>query len=187
MGYDEEKRLEEADKNYSDRHQEWATEYAREEENKRYNDELEKEKSIIDKENKQLQEEIRQDTFKKVKELYKKGSLFERLLRKVNGLAPNWREIQHYDQESLDYLLRVRSGNTYAQKESLKNIEKLVKDGKRNNVTEKELNSERFEKFANKLGMSKSQLTRDRQMDYAKEHNMPFTVVQELEKVGRSR
>lgn len=187
MGYEEEKRYEVMNNNAKARQQEWAIKHAQEQQDKRFHDELMVEFADKEKDKTQTKEELRQYTFQDVKKVYKNGSKFERLLRKANGIAPNWKEIEQYDQKNLDYLLKVSRGETKAQKDAVKAMEKRAMEGKRDYPSEKELSAKRFEKFASKLGLSKSQLTLERQMEYANENNMSLAAVQELEETGRSR
>ncbi|MBQ6547130.1 MAG: hypothetical protein IJL74_03950 [Bacilli bacterium] len=110
-----------------------------------------------------LDEESRQYTFKKVKELYKQGSIFERLARKTKGEAPDWKKIEEYDQEILDYLEAVRRGDTFAQKQQEREHDRRAykSGGKIQPYTEEELNKKRFDKFVAKLMKSESELKKE--------------------------
>ena len=129
-------------------------------------------------ENNETIEQDRIATFNKLKRTYKNGSKFERFVRKVKGQAPDWKAISKYDQKDLDYLLKVRLGETHDQKMFEKGM----------NMTEKQLKQSRFDAFADKLGLSKSQLRTARQTEYAKTHDMTLEAVKDMEAApGRVR
>jgi hypothetical protein len=59
------------------------------------------------------QEKVR--TFKKVKEQYKKLNFFDRVLNKLNGHSPNWKNVQKLSKEELEFLIKVGSGKASFQ------------------------------------------------------------------------
>lgn len=61
----------------------------------------------------------RLETFKRVKQQYKamgKKHKFERIINKLQGKSPNWKKIQEYSQEQLNYLSKVQQGEALSQK-----------------------------------------------------------------------
>ncbi len=115
------------------------------------------------KEEAQFDEEIRQHSFKKVKDIYKQGSVFDRLARKTKGEAPDWKKIEEYDQETLDYLQAIRRGDTAAQKQQVREHDKRAykSEGKIQPYTEEELQKKRFDKFVAKLMKSEAELKQE--------------------------
>ena len=128
-----------------------------------------------------LAQEERLMLFKQVKDIYKRGSKFDRFSRMVKGNAPDWSKMDNYRKEDFEYLLDVRRGDTYDQREAQKSYDKLVSQGKREPLSEKEINSKRFDQFAAKLGLAKDVLRSQRYIDEAQRKGLRADEVKAME------
>ncbi len=121
------------------------------------------------KEKAQLDESMRLSTFRKIKEMYKKDSFFSRLSRKLNGNSPDWKSIEQYDLEALEYIERVRSGDTYKQRMDVKRNEELAKKDKNKSPYSKEtLDAKRFGAFLRALGLSENAILKEIEAEKAR-------------------
>ncbi len=120
-----------------------------------------------ERENAQLEEDIKQGTLKKLREAYERQSIWERTKRKIDGKAPNWKALEQYSAESIEYLERVRRGDTYEQKSAVERNRKAARDtdGKVHEYSEETINAKNFNKFLQKLTKSDSELKREMEVD----------------------
>ena len=102
------------------------------------------------------------------KNIYKKDSLFARLARRVRREAPDWKTIESYSAEALDYLDDVLNGRTYSQRkevkrnqDAIKKMNKEVDSAKFNAYNSETLQKKNFAKFLSKLMMSETALKRE--------------------------
>ncbi len=106
-------------------------------------------------------------TFRKLMETYRKDSAFSRLSRKIKGESPDWKKIEGYSTEVLDYLEAVANGDTYTQRKSAKRhsdaMKKINKEtGRDFKVPSSEsLEAQYFNQFLKKLMMSEPGLLRE--------------------------
>lgn len=76
-------------------------------------DEIKKRERLREKEEKRRIEEERLQTFQDIKKKYKaagKKHKWERFINKLQGKGPNWKKIQDYTQEVLDFLRSTQMG-----------------------------------------------------------------------------
>ena len=121
----------------------------------------------VDRENARLAEDIKKSTLRKLKEDYNKQSMWERAQRKINGKAPNWKELETYSPEAIEYLDRVSRGDTYAYKKSIQNNKQYAKEtnGRIKEYTDEQKQAKRFNKLLQKLLLSDSELRREMETD----------------------
>lgn len=106
-------------------------------------------------------------TFRNLVAMYKKDSSFSRLSRKLRGEGPNWKEIEGYGSEALDYLEAVAKGETYTQRKDAKRnadaMKKISKESGRSfsPLSEESLQAKHFNQFLRKLMMSEPALLRE--------------------------
>lgn len=91
-------------------------------ETKREMEESKKQKLEQEKLERKKADEKKKEAFKKVKQAYKKVDVWSRFVNKIKGRTPNWKKVQGYSQEELEYLLRVSKGNTVSQQERFDRI-----------------------------------------------------------------
>ena len=114
-----------------------------------------------------LRESMSSATFRKLVEMYKKDSSFSRLSRKIKGEAPNWKKIEGYSAEALDYLEAVAKGDTYSQRKDVKRNRDTLKTMNKassmntSSLSNESLQSRYFAQFLKKLMMSEPALLRE--------------------------
>ncbi len=116
----------------------------------------------VDRENARLAEDIKLSTLKRLRREYEKQSAFERASRKLKGLAPDWKKLETYSPESIEYLDRIDRGDTYAQKAAIENRRKAVKEhhGHLKEYTPEQIRDRNFNKLLQHLLKSEAELKR---------------------------
>lgn len=94
----------------------------------------ERQKREEERQKKQDDELERLETFKQVKESYKKrkGKSFRRLMDRISGNSPKWKQVRTYTKEELEFALKSLSGETTFMKNRNKHETDFNKISNRN-------------------------------------------------------
>lgn len=126
-----------------------------------------------------LEEELRTAAFNRIKDMYKKSSLFERVAKKAKGESPDWKAIEGYNLDTLEYLEDVRRGDTFMQKEMVRQHDMNARKTKGELYTDEQLKQKRFEQFKSKLMKSEAALRQE--IEFNKKKSL-----ESYEKYGRN-
>lgn len=120
----------------------------------------EKQKNAEEKSRKKESETTRLETFKQVKQAYKrtKGHGFRKLADRIFGNSPKWDKVKKYPQEELDYVLKTLQGDTQLRRRDISRIEEKNLPFKEAQANIKSGNWRKFTKMLNSPYQLKSSM-----------------------------
>ena len=126
-----------------------------------------REKSEIDHE--QLVEQLRIQTFNRVKNQYKSNrkndNLWYRIVDRLRGETPNWDRISKYSKEELEYLLKVAEGKTAQQQKMDQHIRDTYKGKYNEQEMRKREKSSHWSSFKSRLNSTQTRINQEMKME----------------------
>lgn len=108
----------------------------------------------------------RKENFKKVKEEYKKRSVWKRTAERLRGRGPNWKRVKGLTPDQLEYLVKVSKGQTIGQKEQdERSFERRRDEGKHVRDIDKLQSQRHWEQFIQKLQKGPSEYEMERELN----------------------